>query len=32
VRLGLKELQGAIVDVEQAISIARLLGVVVKLD
>ncbi|HEY3230578.1 MAG TPA: pentapeptide repeat-containing protein [Roseiflexaceae bacterium] len=32
VRLGLKELQGAIVDVEQAIGIARLLGVVVKMD
>jgi uncharacterized protein YjbI with pentapeptide repeats len=32
VRLGLKELQGAIVDVEQAIGIARMLGVVVKLD
>ncbi|HEX5691321.1 MAG TPA: pentapeptide repeat-containing protein [Roseiflexaceae bacterium] len=30
--LGVKELQGAIVDVEQAIAIARLLGVVVKLD
>ena len=32
VRLGIKELQGAIVDVEQAIAIARMLGVVVKLD
>jgi uncharacterized protein YjbI with pentapeptide repeats len=32
VRLGLKELQGAIVDMEQAIAIARLLGVVVKMD
>ena len=32
VRLGLKELQGAIVDMEQAIAIARLLGVVVQLD
>jgi uncharacterized protein YjbI with pentapeptide repeats len=32
VRLGLKELQGAIVDMEQAIAIARLLGVVVKID
>jgi uncharacterized protein YjbI with pentapeptide repeats len=32
VRLGLKELQGAIVDMEQAITIARLLGVAVKLD
>ena len=32
VRLGVKELQGAIVDIEQAIAIARLLGVVVKMD
>jgi uncharacterized protein YjbI with pentapeptide repeats len=32
VRLGLKELQGVIVDMEQAISIARLLGVVVKME
>ncbi len=32
VRLGLKELQGAIVDMEQAIAIARLLGVVVTMD
>jgi uncharacterized protein YjbI with pentapeptide repeats len=32
VRLGLKELQGAIVDMEQAIAIARMLGVVVKMD
>jgi uncharacterized protein YjbI with pentapeptide repeats len=32
VRLGVKELQGAIVDMEQAIAIARLLGVVVKND
>jgi uncharacterized protein YjbI with pentapeptide repeats len=30
--LGVKELQGAIVDVEQAIAIARLLGVVVKME
>jgi uncharacterized protein YjbI with pentapeptide repeats len=32
VRLGIKELQGAIVDMEQAIAIARMLGVVVKMD
>jgi hypothetical protein len=32
VRLGIKELQGAIVDMEQAISIARMLGIVVKMD
>ena len=32
IRLGLKEIQGAIVDMDQAITIARLLGVVVKLD
>lgn len=30
--LGLKELQGAIVDLDQMISIARLLGIVVQLD
>ena len=32
VRLGIKELQGLILDVEQAIAIARMLGAVVKLD
>ena len=32
VRLGLKELQGAIVDIEQAVGVARMLGIVVKLD
>ena len=32
VRLGLKELQGAIVDMEQAIAIARMLGVVDTMD
>ena len=31
-RAGIKELQGAIVNMEQAISIARMLGVDVRMD